>query len=84
MQHHAALLSQKHMKWCSQECCHASSTSLHAEQQVWRRMQVRYLVMAEEAYRASLRPAFLSDAQVAAYKELCATLKSALQERRAL
>ena len=38
-------------------------------------MQVRYLVMAEEAYRAKFAPAFLSDAQAAAYKELCATLK---------
>ena len=50
-------------------------TSLLAAQQVWWRMQVRYLVMAEEAYRAKFAPAFLSDAQAAAYKELCATLK---------
>ncbi|KAK9827597.1 hypothetical protein WJX81_002191 [Elliptochloris bilobata] len=36
--------------------------------------KVRYLVLAEEAYRAKFAPAFLSDAQAAAYKELCATL----------
>ncbi len=36
---------------------------------------MRYLVMAEEAYRAKFAPAFLSDVQAAAYKELCATLE---------
>ncbi len=35
---------------------------------------MRYLVLTEEAYRQKFAPAFLSDLDAAAYKELCTTL----------
>ena len=69
----------RHACGCSQgstlpaRSCGAAVASAPPERMRWR-MQVRYLVMTEEAYRAKFAPAFLSDAQAAVYKALCATL----------